>query len=58
MKQKQVRSEQLRAMFADLANEICNTTEKVVLSLKGNTITIDLSEAVINISCTVKGGER
>ncbi|MBD5379584.1 MAG: hypothetical protein HDR74_06820 [Bacteroides sp.] len=60
MKQKQVRSEQLRAMFGSLADEIANRADKVLLTLNGNSISIDLSGAVINISVTEpkKGGEK
>ena len=57
MKKKRIiSSDKLRAMLDQMANEICNTTDRVVLSLKGNTFEIDLSGATINITINEKGG--
>lgn len=58
--QRCVSSKKLRSMFGSLADEIANRADKVLLTLNGNSISIDLSGAVINISVTEpkKGGEK
>lgn len=58
--QRCVSSKKLRSMFGSLADEIANRADKVLLTLNGNSISIDLSGAVINISVTEpkKGGQQ
>lgn len=49
-------SKKLRALLAELADEICAVQEKVTLSLTGNTFEIHLEGGSINITINEEGG--
>lgn len=54
---RRVASERVRGILADLADAICETQNKVTLSMQGNTFEINLEGASINITINEKGGE-
>lgn len=53
---RRVSSKKLRALLAELADEICEAQEKVTLSLTGNTFEIHLEGGSINITINEEGG--
>lgn len=55
---RRVSSKKLRALLAELADEICAAQEKVTLSLTGNTFEIHLEGGSINITINEEGGRR
>ncbi len=54
---RRVSSTKLRAILAELADDICAVQEKVTLSLTGNTFEIHLEGGSINVTISEKGGE-
>lgn len=55
---RRVSSKKLRAIFAELADEICNAQDRVTLALNGNTFEIHLEDATVNITINEEGGRR
>lgn len=53
---RRVSSEKVRDILAELANEICEAQNKVMLSLSGNTFEIHLNGGSINITLNEEGG--
>ncbi len=55
---RRVSSKKLRAVLAELADDICAAQEKVTLSLTGNTFEIHLNGGTINITINEEGGRK
>ncbi len=55
---RRVSSKKLRAILAELADDICTAQEKVTLSLTGNTFEILLEGCSINITINEEGGRK
>ncbi|MCX4289059.1 MAG: hypothetical protein OSJ46_06105 [Duncaniella sp.] len=55
---RRVSSKKLRAILAELADDICTAQEKVTLSLTGNTFEIHLEGGSINITINEEGGRK
>lgn len=55
---RRVSSKKLRAILAELADDICTAQKKVTLSLTGNTFEIHLEGGSINITINEEGGRK
>ncbi len=55
---RRVSSKKLRAILAELADDICAAQDKVTLSLTGNTFEIHLEGGSINITINEEGGRK
>ena len=55
---RRVSSKKLRAILAELADDICAAQDKVTLSLTGNTFEIHLNGGTINITINEEGGRK
>ncbi len=55
---RRISSKKLRALLAELADDICAAQEKVTLSLTGNTFQIHIEGGSINITINEEGGPR
>lgn len=55
---RRVSSKKLRAILAELANDICQAQDKITVSLTGNTFEIHLEGGSINITINEEGGRR
>ncbi len=56
---RRVSSKRIRAIFSEIADEICNAHERVTLAMSGNTIEFHLEGGSINITINEpKGGEQ
>ena len=55
---RRVSSKKLRALLAELANDICGAQDKVTIALHGNTFEIHLDGGTINITINEEGGAR
>lgn len=53
---RRVSSKKLRAILAELADDICAAQDKVTLTLTGNTFEIHLEGGSINITINEEGG--
>ena len=53
---RRVLSKKLRALLAELADDICAAQDKVTLTLTGNTFEIHLEGGSINITINEEGG--
>jgi hypothetical protein len=54
---RRVSSKKLRALLAELADNICGVQDKITVSLTGNTFEIHLEGGSINITISGEGGE-
>ncbi len=55
---RRVSSKKLRAILAELADDICAAQDKVTLTLTGNTFEIHLEGGSINITINEEGGRK
>lgn len=55
---RRVSSKKLRAIFRELADEICNVQDRVTLAMSGNTFEIHLEGGSINITINEEGGRQ
>lgn len=55
---RRIKSAKLRELFAEMADSICQTQDRVILSVTGNTFEIHLEGGSINITINEEGGPR